>query len=103
MVKKGEGNRTAKNMVAPGTPPEVEALVRDGGDSSVWIREDGAVCFGNECAVIKPGADSSLDLEIKPDRCGREQGALLLDYLIRTAGAGVNIRIPPRESLGDKK
>jgi hypothetical protein len=103
MDKESKGKRAVKNTPAPGTPPEVEALVGDGGDSSVWIREDGAVCFGNECAVIKPGQDNALDLEIKPDRCGREQGALLLDYLIRTAGAGVNIRIPPREFLGDKK
>ena len=43
----------------------VEAAVEAGG-GAVWIREDGALCIGNECMVIKRRADSrDLDIEIK--------------------------------------
>jgi len=71
-------------------------------DSFVWLRDDGAVCFGNECAVISPTETGRLGLTIKPDRCGEQIGAILIDYLVRTAGKGVVIEIPsefkPEES-----
>jgi hypothetical protein len=103
MAKANERTDGVKASTPLGAEAKTREVAQENRHSSVWIREDGAICFGNECAVIKPGIDNTLDLEIKPDRCGREQGALLLDYLVRTAGAGVNIRIPPRESLGETK
>jgi hypothetical protein len=105
MDKERKGKPEAQDTPTARAEAEIRELAKAGERGSVWIREDGAVCFGNECAVIKPGKDDTLDLEIKPDRCGREAGGLLLDYLIKTAGAGVTIRIPPRESggLGEEK
>jgi len=76
---------------------EVKAAVGEGGDTGVWVREDGAICFGNECVVIKPGEKGGLDLTIKPDQCGSEAGGLILEHLVRTAGKGVNIIIPPAD------
>jgi len=76
---------------------QVEKAFGEGGDAGVWIREDGAVCFGDECVVIKPAPDGTLDLEVKPDRCGADAGSVILDHLIKTAGKGVNIRIPPAD------
>ncbi|MBA7555754.1 hypothetical protein ES705_48438 [subsurface metagenome] len=64
------------------------------GAGFAWIREDGAVCFGDECAVLKPTEQGKLGLTIKPSRCGEETGKVLLDYLIKTAGKGVQIEIP---------
>ena len=84
---------------APSLKDEVAASLGDGGDSAIWVREDGAVCFGNECVVIKPREDGSLDLQIKPDQCGGEAGSVILDHLIRTAGKGVNIIIPPAAAI----
>jgi len=71
----------------------VEAAAKSGAGFA-WIREDGAVCFGDECAVLKPTESGKLGLTIKPSKCGEESGRLLLDYLIRTAGKGVVIEIP---------
>jgi len=71
----------------------LEAATKSGA-SLAWIREDGAICFGDECAVLKPTAEGKLGLTIKPTKCGEEQGRLLLDYLIKTAGKGVQIEIP---------
>ena len=72
--------------------------VRDGRatseDSPVWVREDGAICFGEECVSIVPTSTGRLGLTIRPDKCGEQAGAILLDYLIRTAGKGVVIEIP---------
>lgn len=59
-----------------------------------WVRSDGAICFGDECAVLKPTESGKLGLTVRPDRCGQETGRLLLDYLINTAGKGVQIEIP---------
>ena len=70
-----------------------EAAAKSGAGAA-WIREDGAVCFGDECAVLKPTEQGKLGLTIKPTRCGEETGRVLLDYLIRTAGKGVVIEIP---------
>jgi len=63
-------------------------------DSFVRIRDDGAICFGNECVVINPTETGRLGLTIKPDRCGEQIGGVLVDYLVRTAGKGVVIEIP---------
>ncbi len=64
------------------------------GAGFAWVREDGAVCFGDECAVLKPTESGKLGLTIRPNKCGSETGRLLLDYLIKTAGKGVQIEIP---------
>ena len=81
----------------PSVEDQVKAAVGEGGNDSVWIREDGAVCFGDECIVIKPGDGDALDMEIKPDKCGSEAGGVILDHILKTAGKGVNIRIPPAD------
>jgi hypothetical protein len=66
-----------------------------------WIREDGAVCFGHECVVIKTELDGSLGLEIHPDECGESAGKIILEHLIKTAGKGVHISIPASEVKQD--
>lgn len=77
---------------------EVEAAFGKGGDGVAWIREDGAVCIGDGCVVIdRNKTTGQLDMDIKPDKCGSAVGEVILDHLIRTAGKGVNIRIPPIE------
>jgi len=80
-----------------GLEDQVKAAVGQGGDVGVWVREDGAVCFGNECVVIKQGDNGGLDLTIKPDQCGSEAGAVILEHIWKTAGKGVNITIPPAD------
>ncbi len=71
----------------------LEAAAKSGAGFA-WIREDGAVCFGDECAVLKPTADGKLGLTVRPNKCGEQTGKILLEYLIKTAGKGVQIEIP---------
>lgn len=59
-----------------------------------WVREDGAVCFGDECVTIKPDDKGKLNITVKPSRCGEATGKVILDYLYKTAGKGVVIEIP---------
>jgi len=87
----GEGSKAAD--IARSQAKAIEAATKSGA-SLAWIREDGAICFGDECAVLKPTAEGKLGLTIKPNKCGEAQGGLLLDYLIKTAGKGVQIEIP---------
>ncbi len=77
---------------------EVEKAVSNPGsggkDSRVWVRGDGAVCFGDECVTIKPEPDGALRLEIHPDSCGEQAGSAIVEHLIKSAGKGVHIVIP---------
>lgn len=79
---------------------EVEKAVSNPGsgghDARVWVRDDGAVCFGDECVTVKPGADGALDFIVKPDACG-VAGEVILQHLIKTAGKGVRIIVPASE------
>ncbi len=75
---------------------EVAQAVGKGRDTSVWLREDGAVCFGDECVVIKPNPDGSLLLQVDPSSCGQVAGEVILEHLIKCAGKGVEIKIPPQ-------
>jgi hypothetical protein len=88
-----------KSRSASATPKsvkdEVATALGEGGGDFVWVRDDGAVCFGDECVVLKPTTDNTLDMEVKPDRCGAQAGSVILDHLIRTAGRGINIKIAP--------
>jgi hypothetical protein len=66
----------------------IEDAVEAGG-GAVWIREDGALCIGNECMVIKRRTDSrDLDIEIKPDRCGEAIANQFADTIYKTIGRG---------------
>jgi len=96
MAKERQSQRPEK--AAPGGLAEqaAEALSGGGRHAGVWIREDGAVCFGDECAVLKGDDETGiLDLVVRPDRCGQAAGAAILEHLIKTGGKGVRITIPP--------
>ena len=87
----GKGGKVADPSRAQAKALEAAAK---SGAGIAWIREDGAVCFGDECAVLKPTEDGKLGLTIRPNKCGEETGRILLDYLVKTAGKGVQIEIP---------
>ena len=33
-----------------------------------WVRDDGALCWGNECVVINPDKNGNIDVEINRNR-----------------------------------
>ena len=76
---------------------EVDKALGEGRSDFVWIRDDGAVCFGDECVVISRNEKQDLDITVKPDKCGTIAGEAILDHIVRSAGKGVNIKIPPAE------
>jgi len=89
-------NRTGKgkgDTIARAKSEALEAAAKSGAGTA-WIREDGAICFGDECAVLKVTEQGKLGLTIRPNKCGEEAGRILLDYLVKTAGKGVQIEIP---------
>ena len=108
MRRQGQGRISvdkAKNKRDAGTSSSLKSEVEKattnpgmhGRDERVWVRDDGAVCFDDECVVIKPDADGALNLTINPDSCGAAAGSAILEHLIRTAGKGVHIVVPPQE------
>jgi hypothetical protein len=73
---------------------QVVKAAEQSGIGTPWIRDDGAVCFGNECVVFSKESDGQLRMEVHPDECGAAQGEALLGYLV-AAGKGVHIVVPP--------
>jgi len=51
-----------------------------------WVREDGALCWGNECIVINPDKDGNIDVEINKNR-GCDVSAFA-DAIGKTVGKG---------------
>jgi len=56
-----------------------------GGDD-FWVRDDGAICWGNECIVINPDKDGNIDVEINKNR-GCDVHAFA-DAIGKTVGKG---------------
>lgn len=82
---KGHGHEDTPSR----TQDEATANAMESGSAPVWVREDGAICIGNECMVIKPRADSrDLDIEIKPDRCGESVAEAFADTIYKSIGRG---------------
>ena len=94
MDKKSGNGKVGKGANIASTQEEALEFAGKTGVGFGWIREDGAVCFGDECVVIQPNDKGKLQLTIKPTKCGELTGQVLLDYLIKTAGKGVVIEIP---------
>jgi len=74
---------------------EVKKAIGPFGDRAVWARDDGAVCFGDECFTVKPSSTNrGLDIHVNPNKCG-PAGEILLEHFIKTAGRGVNFIVDP--------
>jgi hypothetical protein len=68
------------------TPPEVGNKLERG---FVWVREDGAVCVGDECMVIKRRPETNdLDIDIQLNKCGKATASMFADAIYSTIGKG---------------
>ena len=94
MAKEQPNGKGSKTPDTTGAKAKALEAAAESGAGFAWIREDGAVCFGDECATLKPNEQGKLQLTVKPSKCGEKTGRILLDYLYRTAGKGVVIEIP---------
>ena len=65
-----------------------------------WVREDGAICFGNECVVIH-NENGQTFLDVDQTACGIETGKLIVDKLMDgfSDGGPINIRVKPNKEL----
>jgi len=91
-------NSVAAKLKKPGGEPAPED--RSG---LVWVREDGAVCVGNECIVIKPEPGTkNLDIEIAPTKCGEATAGMLVEHLIKTVGKGGSTRFTVKSELEEE-
>jgi len=93
MVKKSASQRKSEAIAALGPGGATIEVTEERATDVAWVRDDGAICFGNECVVIKrQSGTNTLDVEIKPNECGEATGAALLEQLISTVGKGGNTR-----------
>ncbi|MBA7552690.1 hypothetical protein ES705_45260 [subsurface metagenome] len=86
--------------------PEDEAIeaVMESGGGAIWVREDGALCIGDECMVIKPREGSrDLDIEISPSRCGQAVADIFADTIYKTIGRGGATHFKVQSELEGKK
>lgn len=106
MAKEPRHKNHTEDDISNLSPGEIKTITAKDRDFAVWVREDGAVCVGNQCIVIKrePGG-KNLDVEIKPTQCGEAAADALLDTLLKTVGKGGNTRFTVKSDLqleGDK-
>jgi len=93
---KGKGDRDSK----AGSAPQAEKDNSKAGSRTVWIREDGAVCFDNECITLKSESDGAMALTYDPNKCScDEANDTILQAIIHSAvsGKGVRLEIKPKE------
>jgi hypothetical protein len=93
---KDRGDRLPKAGTSGQTPPDSD---KAGGRGS-WIREDGAVCFDNECVTIKQESDGALALTYDPNKCScDETNSKILNAIVSSAvsGKGVRLEIKPKD------
>jgi len=88
----GEGPSDPASSLAD----KVKAVAEVGRGGAVWIRDDGAICFGDECVVFKPNG-ANLDIEVNPGACG-PPGSELVQAIIESVGQGgeTTFRVKPR-------
>jgi len=92
MAKKRGSPRSGKD--SPKTlKRQVERALGPGGKGAMWIRDDGAVCFGDECVVFSQRKSGGIDIAIDPTTCGGEFGEALVDKFSRGIGRDVNLKI----------
>ena len=98
-----EGHKEQSSLISsPSIRAEGEGKEAPGEDRGglVWVRDDGAICVGNECIVIKPEPGTkNLDIEIAPTKCGEATADLLLEHLLKTVGKGGNTRFTVKSEL----
>jgi len=96
-MDKTKGKRDG--ATAPGTQDKAKETAHPDRAGAIWVREDGAVCIGNECITLKNADDGALDLTLDPDKCGCEERGTLLDTLAAciVSGKGINLAIKPRQ------
>jgi len=97
-MDKAKGKGDGKPEVRPSSqaPPD-SGKARSG---VAWIREDGAVCFDNECITLKREGDGALALTYDPNKCScDEANDKILDAIISSAisGKGVRLEIKPKQ------
>jgi len=68
------------------------------GSGRIWVRDDGAICIENECIVIQPTQDGTIEFTVDPNRCSCESGEALYKAILGSAlsGKGSRITIKPK-------
>jgi len=92
MAKKRASKRSGKGA-ANELKKKVEKALGSSGKGAMWIRDDGAVCFGDECVVFSQRKSGGIDIAIDPSTCGGEFGEALVDKFSKGIGRDVNLKI----------
>jgi len=72
---------------------QVEKALGKSGKGAMWVRDDGAICFGDECVVFFQRKSGGIDIAIDPTTCGGEFGEALVDKFSKGVGRDVNLKI----------
>lgn len=103
MDKKDTNDTKVKTDSAIGAKAKVGATSGQDNSGIVWVREDGAICVGDGCIVIKPESGTkNLDVEIAPTKCGEATADLFMEHLIKTVGKGGNTRFTVKSEFAEE-
>jgi len=68
MVEKRGNQRSAAALNGIKKQARKAVGSRKSGDDPFWVRDDGALCWGNECVVINPDKNGNIAVEINKNR-----------------------------------
>jgi len=63
-----KGSRTAVSRIKKQAGKAAGGGKSRAGGDDFWVRDDGALCWGNECVVINPDKNGNIDVEINKNR-----------------------------------
>jgi len=92
MAKKRGSKRSGKDS-SKTLERQVKKALGSSGKGAMWIRDDGAVCFGDECVVFSQRKSGGIDIAIDPTTCGGQFGEALVDKFSKGIGRDVTLRI----------
>ena len=94
----GETKGKGKILVTPSFKNKAEETPSQNRDGTVWIRDDGAICVGNECIVIKGELGREMELTIDPDKCPCEIEDKIIEAITGSvlSGKGITVSMKPR-------
>ena len=94
----GKAKSERNGIPTSSTKSKAEETSSQNRDGTVWIRDDGAICVGNECIVIKGELGREMELTIDPDKCPCEIEDKIIEAITGSvlSGKGITVSMKPK-------
>jgi len=67
----------------------------------MWIRDDGAICFGNECVTMRQAGKADIVFEVDPSKCPDDVREGILGFLVKNVASQGTMRFELKPKVED--